>query len=78
MSTPEEEKESLNKNIIKLSETIHEINSYKLVFLRGIINGVGTFIGATVVATIVITILIKIFGFLGVGDYFDSFLPKGN
>ena len=73
--TPNDTK-SLNENIVKLSTMVERVNSYKFIFLRGIVNGVGTFIGATIFATIVITILIQVLGFLGISEYFESFLPQ--
>lgn len=76
-SDPQKE---LNQNILDLSRTIKQINSFWFVFLRGIVNGVGTFIGATIVAAIVITFVAKILTFfdinLGINDYLNSHLSK--
>lgn len=73
-------KNELNKNIIELSATVKKINSFRLVFFRGVINGVGTFIGATVVAAIAITLVVQILGFftidLGINNYLNSLLSK--
>jgi len=72
--------QELNKNILELSATVKRINSFRLVFFRGIVNGVGTFIGATVVAAIAITIALQILAFfdinLGIKEYLNSLLSK--
>lgn len=72
--------QELNKNLIELSATVKRVNSFKFVFFRGVLNGVGTFIGATVVAAIVITLLVQMLGVfnidLGVRDYLNSLLLK--
>ncbi len=44
--------EKFNKNLIRF-------NSYKMVFLRGIISGVGGAIGATIIAAILISLLTR-------------------
>lgn len=72
--------QKLNENIVELSATVKRINSIKFIFLRGVVNGVGTFIGATVVAAVAVTLLIQILGVLdidlGIRDYLNSLLPK--
>ncbi len=70
------EDKTLNENIVELTHTIKRVSSYKFVFLRGIINGVGTFIGATIVAAVVITFAIQVLGFFGLEGYFEQLLPK--
>lgn len=74
-SNPHDE---LNKSILELSATTKRINSFKFIFLRGVLNGVGTFIGATIVAAIAITLLLKVLGILdidlGIKDYLNSLL----
>lgn len=69
---------SLNENMVRLSHIIQRVNSYRFVFLRGIVMGIGTFIGATIVAAIAITIFVQVLGFLGLEGYFESFLPKSS
>lgn len=72
--------QKLNENIVELSTTIKRVSSFKFIFLRGIITGVGTFIGATIVAAVAITILVQILSLfdidLGIKDYLSSLLPK--
>ena len=72
--------QELNKNIVELTATVKRINSFRMVFFRGVVGGVGTFIGATVVAAIVITLVIQILGFfdinLGIKEYLDSLISK--
>jgi hypothetical protein len=62
-----------------LEVTLKKINSFKSVFARGVVNGVGTFIGATIVAALVITIMVQVLKFLdldlGIGEYLQSLLP---
>lgn len=67
---------SLRATITNLTSTIERTYSYKAIFLRGIVNGVGTFVGATIIAAIVITILTQTLGLFGIAEYFESFLPK--
>lgn len=71
--------EELNKNIIELTKMVERLNSLTFIFLRGIVNGVGTFIGATVVAAIAITVMVKILGVfdidLGIREYLNSLIP---
>ena len=69
-------RESLNDNTVKLIALLERLNSYKFTFLRGVVNGIGTFIGATIIATIVITILVQVLGYFGISEYFESFLPQ--
>lgn len=80
MEETSESNQELNKNIVELSATINSVNSYKFVFFRGIVNGVGTFIGATIVAAIAITFLVQILGVfnidLGINDYLKSLIPE--
>lgn len=68
----------LNKNIVELSATVKRVNSFKFIFFRGILTGVGTFIGATVVAAIAVTLLVQILAFfdvdLGIREYLNSLL----
>lgn len=70
--------QELNKNIVELSSTVKRINSFKFIFLRGILNGVGTFIGATIVAAVAITLLVQILGMFdvdqGIKEYLSSLL----
>lgn len=68
--------EILNSNIKELSTTIKKVNSYKFMFLRGIVMGVGTFVGATLVVTLVITILIQLSTFFGLENYFNSLFSQ--
>lgn len=73
-----------NNNLIEqlksLEGTIEKTNSFKAVFIRGVITGVGTFVGATVVAAIVIAILVQALGLLGInlgiGEYLQSLIQK--
>ncbi len=67
---------TLNENVVELTHTIKRVSSYKFVFLRGVINGVGTFIGATIVAAIVIAFAIQVLGFFGLEGYFEQLLPE--
>lgn len=71
--------EELNKNIIELTKMAGRLNSLPFIFLRGIVNGVGTFIGATIVAAIAITVVVKILGVfnidLGIREYLNSLIP---
>lgn len=76
MSDTPDNIKSLNENIVKLSILVEKVNSYKFTFLRGIVNGVGTFIGATIIAAIVIAILVQVLKAFGIDGYFESFLPK--
>ncbi len=68
--------EVLNNNTEKLIILLERLDSYKYTFIRGIINGVGTFIGATIIAAIVIAILVQVLKAFGIDGYFESFLPK--
>ena len=76
MENSPETLESLNANIVRLSTMVEKMNSYKFVFLRGIVTGIGTFVGATIIAAIAIAILVQVLGFFGIEGYFESFLPK--
>ena len=70
--------QELNKNIVELSATVKRINSFRFIFLRGVLNGVGTFIGATIVAAVAITLLVQILGMFdvdqGIKEYLSSLL----
>ncbi|MBW6441139.1 hypothetical protein K0B03_03875 [Patescibacteria group bacterium] len=50
----------LNQNIKDLNLVIARANSFRLVFLRGLLWGLGSAVGATVVAVIIIAILSSI------------------
>lgn len=79
METSPDPSQELNKNIIELTKMVERLNSLKFIFLRGILNGIGTFVGATIVAAIAITLLVKILGALdidlGINGYLNSLLP---
>ena len=70
----------LNKNIVELSATTKRINSFKFIFFRGVLNGVGTFIGATIVAAIAITVLVQILDLFNINlslrEYLNSLIFK--
>ena len=50
----------LNQNIENLIVVLKRANSFRYVFLKGVIWGLGSAIGATVVAVIIIAILSSI------------------
>ena len=56
----DEKIKELNKNIKDLNLVIKRANSFRYVFFRGILWGLGSVIGATVVAVIIIAILSRI------------------
>ncbi len=57
---PEQNKEQiLDTQLEKFNKNLIRFNSYKMVFLRGIISGVGGAIGATIIAALFISILTK-------------------
>ncbi len=54
-----------------LNELEHEVekqNSWRLVFLRGTIHGLGTVIGATVLIAIIASVLAVVFNLFGISD----------
>lgn len=61
------ESQLMNHNLVKVAKQLEKANSFKLLFIRGIIMGVGTAIGATIIAGIVIAMLVK---FLNVAESF--------
>ena len=50
----------LNQNIENLIVVIKRANSFRYVFLRGVLWGLGSAVGATVVAVIIVAILSSI------------------
>lgn len=75
-----EELKTLNQAIADLHHTTKRLNSFKMVFVRGIIGGIGTFLGATIIAAVAITILVqvlKLFSIdLGLSEYLESLLRR--
>ncbi len=75
-----EDLKTLNQAIADLHHTTKRLNSFKMVFVRGIIGGIGTFLGATIVAAIGITVLVqvlKLFNIdIGLDGYLESLLRK--
>jgi hypothetical protein len=66
----------LNSNLDKLSSRLAKIYSYKQVFLRGIVNGVGTIIGATVVAALLLTLVLRFADIFGLRPFLERIIPE--
>jgi hypothetical protein len=66
--TTEDTEEQLISVLNDLEHEVEKQNSWKLVFLRGTIHGLGTVIGATVLIAIIASVLAVVFNLLGISD----------
>lgn len=67
------EMDKTTQEIRKLRETMIKKDRLGRVFVRGLINGIGTAVGATIIAAIAIAIFVQILTTTGI----DRYLPQG-
>lgn len=72
----EGKKDELAINIKKLDKDIVKTNSFRYVFLKGILWGVGTTLGATMVAAVIITLLSRIISSVNYIPILKDFVQK--
>jgi len=73
---PEDPIEKLEKTIKRVEKRLKRAVSFKFLFLRGIVVGVGTAIGATIIAAIVIGILATIVNTLDKVPVIDQIIER--
>lgn len=76
LDTATEKTQEVALHVEKLTAHLEDLYSWKNVFWRGIIGGIGTFIGATIIAGVAVTILSQVLNFAGLQALADLFHLK--
>jgi hypothetical protein len=60
----------------KIDRKLKSLTSYRDIFLKGIVTGVGTFIGATIVVGLLFGVLSQVFDFAGQIEVINEILDQ--